>query len=291
MAIEWPAIYVSADDVSLKGQTRQKLYLGSTLGLNVISAALAMYAGHKTIALTMLVAMIIAFALSLILLMEKPQAEWYNGRALAESVKTLSWRFVTCAVPYTLEVPEQDAKRQFVAALEVALKEGNSISSGLFTGSGHSTQITRSMLEARRLSLAERRDLYLRERLQDQQQWYSKAAKRNRRAERAWGWVLVGCQAAALFLAALAAVSSTSASAIAVIGIITTAASGVAAWQQQCQFGALASAYAMTAQELSFVQTLIDECETEQALSEFVLSAERAISREHTFWLARRRNP
>ena len=30
----------------------------------------------------------------------KKEKDWYAGRALAESVKTLSWRFIMCAEPY-----------------------------------------------------------------------------------------------------------------------------------------------------------------------------------------------
>lgn len=287
--IEWPALFASADRVSLDGQRLQKRCFGGIILLNITAAGLANFANHKPIALTMLVVMITAVGFSIALLTIRPQAEWYNGRALAESVKTLSWRFVTCTVPYTKERAEQDAKEAFTEALKTALKEGNSISSGLFTQSGDSTQITNSMLDVRRLPLCERRDLYLTERLRDQQKWYSEAAKKNRRAELIWGSGAVFCECLALLFAALAI--ATVGGATAGIGIITTAASGVAAWQQQCQFGALASAYGMTAQELSTIQSLSGECQSEDALSNFVLSAERAISREHTYWLARRRNP
>ncbi|MBS1813861.1 MAG: DUF4231 domain-containing protein [Acidobacteria bacterium] len=288
--MQYPGLFTAAERLSRDGQNKQKSFVGFSLLANFAAAALASPAEHYLwAAVGMFACLVAGVGLSFALLILKPQADWYNGRAVAESVKTLAWRFATCTEPYRYGLSEKEADLLFVGAMRKVLEEASSITAGLFTEAADSLQITDDMRMARRADTCDRRDFYLEARVKDQQGWYARSSQRNRKMERAWSGAFIVTQMLALIFAGLAlTLGSTS---IIAVGIITTLGSGMVAWQQQNQFGALASAYSVTSQELSLIQTSMIHCSTDKELSDFILSAERAISREHTFWLARRREP
>jgi uncharacterized membrane protein len=73
------------------------------------------------------------------------------------------------------------------------------------------------------------------------------------------------------------------------VGLLTTIASAAISWLQIKQHQELKQAYTTAAEELNFIKELSHNVSDEEQLSEFILDAENAISREHTLWLAQRR--
>lgn len=289
--LEFPSLYSSADALSRKGQRWQKGFFASSFCLNLIAAVLASLSRQTQLTLGFVwMCMVASVMLSMFLYLFRPEVEWFSGRALAESVKTLAWRYSTCAEPYDYGLPEREAEMALHTALLTMLREAQDIGSGLATPSGSKPQISQSMKKLRMSSLPDRREAYSIHRLQDQQSWYSSQARKNRRLDRVWSFAFVVCQFLALCAAAVAAIHGKTGP-VYMVGILTTLAGSLVAWQQLCQFGALATAYGMTSQELASIQSTFSLCTTDKEFSEFVLSAEQAISREHTFWLARRRRP
>jgi len=69
------------------------------------------------------------------------------------------------------------------------------------------------------------------------------------------------------------------------------AAAAAAAWLQTKDHANVAQAYAVAARELWAIEQRLGEPRDEREWADFVESAERAISREHTLWLARRGAP
>ena len=59
-------------------------------------------------------------------------------------------------------------------------------------------------------------------------------------------------------------------------------------WIQIKIFNEIASSYVLAAHEIGIIKTSINQVSTETNFSEFVNEAERAFSREHTQWTARR---
>ena len=57
-----------------------------------------------------------AFGCELALLILQPERTWYEGRAVAESVKTLAWRYSVCADPFPKEMSRAEAESNFVNA-------------------------------------------------------------------------------------------------------------------------------------------------------------------------------
>lgn len=290
LAADYPALFRSADALSTTGQRRRKQLLGLTLTVDLLAAALGGIShGSGRVAFGILVCLLIGLSLTILLLATRPERRWYLGRALSESVKTLTWRFMACCEPYVFGLPPGEAERTFVRGLSRLLKEHSSLGPNLFVQGGQDLQITQKMMNIRSLSSVDRRDFYLKYRVRDQQGWYAAKASGLARAAIAVKFLIVVLQLAAAVCAALLFASPQQA--YSAVGLLTTAVASVAAWQQLNQYETLAEAYGLTAQELAGIQSLAGQVATDQQLSEFVANAERAISREHTMWLARRREP
>jgi hypothetical protein len=71
------------------------------------------------------------------------------------------------------------------------------------------------------------------------------------------------------------------------IGVLTTLAVVCSAWTQIKKHRELSQSYALAAQELASVESLITHVNSDSALAKYVIDAEDAISKEHTLWCAK----
>ena len=111
-----------------------------------------------TFALTTAVVLLTILVSKLIGRQRHDDNNWFDGRAVAESVKTLTWRYVmriepfdndaTCDQEFTKEI---DAIREARADLELRVDASRG---------GSTDQITERMREIRGLTVQQRRDLY-----------------------------------------------------------------------------------------------------------------------------------
>lgn len=284
-----PALFRSADRLSCKGQVTRKRLLVIALALDVVASALGGYRRSTVSNEYVLLILIIGLSFTVWLLLTRPEGDWYLGRSLAESVKTLAWRYMMCSEPYDFGLPQKGAEHSFVLALNRLIQQHPQIGSGLAPAGGQDVQVTDRMRSLRALPVEDRLAFYVRYRIQDQQEWYCSRGLRARHMAGLFRGLIVGFQALAC-LAALYLVlhPETNYSAI---GLLTTVVASFAAWQQLNQAESLAQAYGIAAQELASAQSLVSQITTENELSDFVVSVERAVSREHTMWLARRKYP
>src|SRR5207247_2282178 len=98
---------------------------------------------------------------------------WFACRAVAESVKVQMWRFMMKFIPY--QDPDTSvAVEQFVADVHQMLNEQQDAK--LLAGSKpiKGEEVSELMLQERDKPVAERREFYLKGRIQDQKEWYSK---------------------------------------------------------------------------------------------------------------------
>jgi hypothetical protein len=212
----------------------------------------------------------------------RPERDWYDGRAAAESCKTLAWRYAVGGRPFSLigadlrAIDEAFVRtlREVLAALPFATTE-----------EGVGAQITDDMRALRSAPLAARRQAYERGRIADQQDWYAARARFNDRRGRAWRQVVVALELGGL-AAGIASISGVLT--VDLMGIIAAAAAGGTAWLQLRQHEGLARAYSVATGELSAVRSLIRYQESEESWADFVDQSEEAISREHTLWRASR---
>jgi hypothetical protein len=210
---------------------------------------------------------------------DAPEKDWYDGRAAAESIKGLAWRYAVRAEPF---LTDDDADTLFLARCRETLSEVKTLA--LVTGG--SEQITPWMRRVRQASLGDRQATYLTRRLDDQWQWYKTKATLCRTMATRWRWavsVLAVVGAIAGFAKALGVTE------VDVLGLLATAVGATAAWLQTRQYETLAVAYGLTAQELAASRSAARQATDETAWSDFVNDTEQAVSREHTLWRASRR--
>ena len=215
---------------------------------------------------------------------KKKDQEWYQCRALAESVKTATWRFTMRAHPFSdaanIEVP----KSEFRNLLNDILNANQRIAENLHDAD--TLQVTDSMMEVRRKALADRISYYVENRIDDQRNWYAKKSSQNRRALKLWIAVTVG-----VYMAAAVSLNAE------VLGIrdvflafdpLIVLATSALGWIQMKRHGELIASYNLTAHEIGIIRIRSDALESEEDFSDFVNEAELAFSREHTQWVARR---
>jgi hypothetical protein len=205
---------------------------------------------------------------------------WFDGRAVAESAKTASWRFMMRVEPF--DGRQEDAEQQFASEIREILKARQDLT---LTSSGTGSQITPDMREVRALRFEPRRAFYLQQRLRNQIDWYSGRAALHRR--RATTWFMVGLLAELCALGwAIARIKFIDS--VNLIGVFTSAAAGATAFGQLQRNDELARSYGLASQELQLIQSLVESAMDEAGFTELVKDSEGAISREHTMWVAKR---
>jgi len=114
---DYPALFKSADEASNR---KQKLYLRLVGAEYVLLLIAAIFSLHELASANfyLLFALIFIFATALLLTraLTKPEQDWYRCRALAESVKTLTWRYMMRAAPFNdapaIQVPRSEFRNQ-----------------------------------------------------------------------------------------------------------------------------------------------------------------------------------
>ena len=214
----------------------------------------------------------------------KPERTWYEGRAAAESVKTLSWRYGVGGEPFNVGVHEETyVDNLFLARLESLFDVIKNLD--LVPPTSSEAQITPRMREARALPLAERRSIYEQGRVGEQQKWYQANADWNKRFADRWRGAMLVLEIAGVVFGVLKAIGAIEGDLLTFSGVVLAAST---AWMQTRQYRTLATAYTVTALELASVRSKIANQHTEAEWAKFVNDAEEAFSREHTLWKASR---
>ncbi len=280
-----PGLFHVADAMSLRGQRDYLNALRTRLALAVLAAVCGVFAvqvGGIDVA-----AVGTGVALLTMLLVEQhfrgssPETRWYDGRALAESAKSMGWRYAVGGSPFPLGADERAVDLRFIEQMGALLKDGPN--SGI-TPPGRPT-ISDGMRDLRAADLATRKNTYIANRISDQQTWYANKAGANDRRARQSQQVLY----AFAFLGIIAAFARA-------FGLIGFDLAGVAAaligagaaWAGTKQYATLGRAYAYASTELGIVKDRLALVTDEATWAAEVADAEEAISREHTMWRASR---
>lgn len=279
-----PAIHEAANNASGKGQKcylrLNAVRLASLLVATLSGAAGLVIGSFDFSGLVLLAAFLIAAVSEIALIRFQPERDWYAGRAVAESTKTLAWRFAVQGEPFGPSVADDDARALLHARIAEVLRRGRD---RITVGLGDAV-LTESMLKLRRSPFAVRKEAYLKCRTEDQRNWYSHNATLNEvRATRLRYALLVG----ELLAVVAASVAFGRDEPIDFAGVVAAFVAGGAAWLAIKQHSQLTSAYRVAAGELAVqadVLQRVGETEWPQAVAD----AEEAISREHTMWLASR---
>jgi hypothetical protein len=281
-----PAMFRSADRASLVGQANTVRWSALQLALLILGAVLGGFdiqrGGLSLGALAAALALAASLAPALWLASSNPQRAWYRGRAAAESLRTLSWKYAVRAEPFT--GTDAEADERLLRDMATILRDLRDV--GWLSGAGDQSEITEKMRRLRRAPISVRRDVYKRGRLEAEHDWYAAKAAKAMAMARRWTAVVFAATLLGLtggFIRAFGVFSFDA------LGSASAVAAAATAWVQLKQHGPLAAAYALTAHELLLVKASIDSGQDDEAdWARRCSEAEEAISREHTMWLARR---
>jgi SMODS and SLOG-associating 2TM effector domain 3/SMODS and SLOG-associating 2TM effector domain 1 len=285
--IEYPALLHAAEGASAAGQRWYNRLIKADLSLIVIGALVGALSSVGPTAWEQKTALVSALIIGTGAVMRwvnrsrRPDRDWFDGRAVAETLKNSSWRYMMRADPYAGS--DKEADTQYIADLREVLHAGRDVP--VVGVHGESGQITDAMRRIREEPFDGRRAVYLQNRVKDQIGWYSARAASHRRHASIYFAVGLGGELAAI---AWAIFRVTAPNELNLIGVFTSLAAAATALNQLHHHDELGRSYALAAQELSAIFTLLQTCE-EQQFTELVREAEGAISREHTMWIAKRR--
>lgn len=286
MAITLPALFQSADTAS---NSKQSLYLNLVRFEYACLFISAIFALNIKLERWYYLVYFVVFGSSLISLLyrslKRPEQDWYQARAMAESVKTLSWRYSMRAEPFD-DARQADARADFNRLLGQLLASNKSLGHA-FTASS-ARQITDEMSAMREANIEDRRSRYLSDRIHNQRTWYELKAKSNRKWSRIW--LIAGCATYVLGLSFILGRVLDPTSIGWPTDPLVVLASAIIGWTQIKKFNELASAYTLTAHEIGLTEEKIREAANNGEFSAAVNEAELAFSREHTQWVARQTN-
>ncbi len=281
---DYPALFLDADNASNRFQRN---FLLLVFGEYLALFAAAVFSMNFLDGVTYYVLFAGVFFIGLIVLisraLSKPDQWWYRCRALAESVKTLTWRYMMQATPF--DRTDAEARIEFRSQLRLILRENLETAKRITEDQSGSDQITQAMEEVRAKRREERVTFYLEHRVGEQRNWYRKKAGAHRKAARNYVWLSAVCYvgAGSMVLSRIAYPNWS----IWPIEPLIVVATSIVGWVQIKKYNELSAAYTVTAHEIGLIPTTIDSPSNDALLSEFVNDAEQAFSREHTLWLAR----
>jgi hypothetical protein len=182
-----PALFKRADAAAAQGQRHYLRATRATLGATVIAAGFGAFSfishGTEWTAVVATAAFALSILVTVFLLSEKPERRWYEGRAGAESAKTLAWRFAVGGADFEIGMPGREADEELITRLR-------SIARGLkhvrLTGPTGGDEITEGMRDLRNADYAARKTTYRRDRIDDQRAWYGTEATKNQARALQW---------------------------------------------------------------------------------------------------------
>lgn len=290
---DYPCLFQKSDTASVQQQSNYILASKTEFTFVLLSALLGGFiiiGNVKTcVAFYVLtaIALFIAFITRIAIQLNRWDRKWFDTRAIAESVKTATWRYVMAVDPYQVSDSDKVADKKFVDDLDEIFKtrpEAHSAMASCLTSGDK--QISDRMKEIRNLSINDRKTIYVKQRVQDQKNWYKKKAKFNGDCDRLWFFRIMICEAVGVCVAV--GLIFWPGAFLNPLGIVTTLTAVFCAWVQIKKHRELSQSYALAEQELTSIESLEGHVVTEENLMEYVVNTENAISREHTMWCAKR---
>lgn len=286
-ALTFPALYSSVDEVSANHQRvffksirLQCIVLAVAAAASILPEG-ALFNAGPAVAMAMFVTVILVQATPLSSVSEK---KWYDARAAAESIKSASWQFAVGGESFRID--DEDAEVRFQRMISRILENLPALDRPATSSDDGS--VTEQMRAIRATDRAERREFYIKFRIQDQFEWYSKKSKFNAKRAKYARYVMVGISVVAIVCGILRIKGALD---IDLVSVLATVASGVLLWSQAKKYTTLSESYSVTSHEVGIIRSTIKQSPTEEEWAQAAHDAEAAFSREHTMWFARRQGP
>lgn len=282
-----PRLFQAADAASLKAQ---RSYLSATrirLVVLTVAALLGIFSWRVGVGridvwgVVGVIAFMIASSAELATWRTRPDKGWYDGRAVAESSKTLTWKFAVGALPFPISLGMNDARRALVERFDAIAQQFPDVELEVSTA----PVISPWMIEQRQSSLIDRRATYLKARINDQKVWYSSKASLNKARAKKARIILLTLEVLGAVLSLMVAINESVTVAAPAVAAIVVA---ILAWTETKQYDFNARAYSAALNDLANAEEKLIAANTEDQWAKEVDDAEEAISREHVVWRATR---
>jgi hypothetical protein len=282
---DYPALFRSASNISAKYQKRyfcyKKLYLGLLILGTILPFLSSLCSIINVFSLLGFVASLIVF---IIAKLDKPEQLWYNGRAVAESVKTRTWRWMMQVEPY--QDIKDDIKRRntFQEDLKQILQDNTVIFKKLAVGESFNDNIifTKLMDCIYQKEWKDKLKFYKKYRIEDKYNWYCEKTKQNKHCNNIYFGIIIVLY---ILIIILMGFNIRCPSQWYPIGILSIMASTFITWIQAKRYNELHDSYALTTYDISL---FAKEDINEKDFSNYVINSENAFSREHAQWYAKK---
>lgn len=288
---EFPALYRAADREAARTQKLYFWMLRTQYFCLFFASLITLFAGHldRNFLLTVYLSLLATGSIAaLTLATAKPNERWYRFRALAESCKTLSWRYAMGAEPFSDASRAAETDALFAARLHELVTFQPVAFARLIPSEDTDEQATQSMKEIQQGDFQARKNIYLKHRIDDQLDWYRAKARANRSAaQKSLVFIVL------LYLAAVATTvlqfyfPLVDGQVLWVAEPLLVLVASVLGYAQAKRFSELSASYALTALEIQKLRAGFVPLSDDAALRIYINTAEDAFSREHTQWLAR----
>jgi undecaprenyl pyrophosphate phosphatase UppP len=283
---DYPAIYKEADNISNKTQKSYLLILKAFLCMLFVSSILFTYFDSilvlKVINATISLVLVV---LSFVFQFRNFQGDWYNARAVAESIKTISWRYSIKVEPYNIS--DGNAKKLFLKTIKHIIDMNHDFKKCIEANYGNQQEIPENMTAIRQLPFNERLNVYHKHRIIEQRDWYIKKSKYNKGRSNLFFCSLIIISIILFVLIGLS-FRKIEDNFVFPVSILLSLISVLFTWVQTKKYKELEKSYALTSHEINFIATQKDDVISDDLLSEYVDNSENAFSREHTQWIARK---
>jgi hypothetical protein len=263
LQLTFPALYTCADKAAIEHQKSFLRLLRCEYALLLLAAIFSVGFSKAPWYFALYAVVFVGTILCLIYRStKKPEQDWYKCRALAESVKTSTWRYAMKTEPFLAD-SANDARSAFRKYLADVLASNQHIGEKIAGAKADGAQTTSEMDQVRSLTWSERRELYLAHRIKDQRTWYSNKAVWNKSMSDRWV-----CASFAVYTAALVLVISHVAFPdwpYLPIEPLIVLASVFLGWTQIKKFSELASVYTLTAHEIGLIEGKLSDVDSEKS--------------------------
>jgi hypothetical protein len=292
---DYPALFTSADATAKAAQHRHTQLVEINLIL-IVAAALFGLLEPVNQSLAVFAAIASAVMLGAALAVElgtrllRLERRWYEDRSVAEAVKSASWRYMMKTTPFDGD----DADREFAATLAAAAQARRNTADVPPSGSGPGQEIGDTMRRVRSVDFESRKEVYLRQRVVDQINYYRFKAAKNTRSATTWFWIGVIARGAAFMFAIAVAVAAAASAAgfptegARLVELLAAVAAAGTAWAELGRHEEQAKSYGGAAQELTAMRPSIEDARDEATLRRVVVDAESVMSREQSLWTVKR---
>lgn len=283
----FPCFFTLADQQAIKSQRQYLSALKWSIRLIIVASILAYVQNFIGLCIEWLIGILLLINLLLNwwIQTEKMDNLWYDYRSIAESIKTLTWKYMLKVTPFSGD--ESDCAKEFRRRVK-KIFNNKMISKKNQVIPANKQFITNDMKEIRQYDLQSRASIYTKYRIQDQADWYEKKSEYNKKM----GIIFFMCYMVFNFLLLIFIV-------ISIWGpngkelpldLLMVLLASIQTWMQAKKYSDLANSYALATQEIALIKEETSAFSTEQEFSRYVSDCENAFSREHTQWYARKQS-